>query len=209
MKNMTSTTISERRWPTAMAVLIVALLATDAHAFESPTYAVLYEDGPFELRQYDAFLVAQVNVSGDPESAGNAAFPALAGYISGDNNTNTKISMTTPVQQLVAHDNQVVAFMMPAKWQIDTLPAPDDESVRITTVPPRIIASYRYRGNWTEKRFRQFEKRLLDAVSASDYRICGGPMWARYNPPFWPSMLRRNEVQYVVSKEACPGGNSP
>lgn len=192
-----------------MAVLIVALLATDAHAFESPTYAVLYEDGPFELRQYDAFLVAQVNVSGDPENAGNAAFPALAGYISGDNNTNTKISMTTPVQQLVAHDNQVVAFMMPAKWQLDTLPAPDDESVQLTTVPPRIIASYRYRGNWTEKRFRQFEKRLLDAVSASDYRICGGPMWARYNPPFWPSMLRRNEVQYVVSKEACPGGNSP
>ncbi len=206
---MNSATTSTLNRPATLTAVIFALLGAAAHAFESPTYAVLYEDGPFELRRYDPFLVAQLNVSGDPESAGNAAFPALAGYISGDNKSNTKISMTTPVQQLVAHDNQVVAFMMPAKWQIDTLPAPDDESVQLTQVPSRIIASYRYRGNWTEKRFRQFEKRLRNALSATDYRICGGPMWARYNPPFWPSMLRRNEVQYVVSQEACPGGNSP
>lgn len=195
------------RAPTALAIIFAALLAADVNAFESPSYAVLYEDGPFELRQYDSFLVARVNVSADPESAGNAAFPALAGYISGDNESNTKISMTTPVQQLVADDKQVVAFMMPAKWQLDTLPAPDDENVELTRVPPRIIASYRYRGNWTQERFWQFEKRLRKALAETDYQICGGPMWARYNPPFWPSMLRRNEVQYVVRQEACLEGS--
>lgn len=191
------------RAPAALAIILATLLAADVNAFESPSYAVLYEQGPFELRQYDSFLVARVDVTSDPESAGNAAFPALAGYISGDNETNTKISMTTPVQQLVADESQVVSFMMPKKWQLDTLPAPDDEGIQLTQVPPRIIASYRYRGNWTQERFWQFEKRLRKALATTDYQICGGPMWARYNPPFWPSMLRRNEVQYVVSQGPC------
>lgn len=195
------------RAPAALAIILATLLAADVNAFESPSYAVLFEQGPFELRQYDAFLVARVDVTSDPESAGNAAFPALAGYISGDNETNTKISMTTPVQQLVADESQVVSFMMPAKWQLDTLPAPDDKGIQLTQVPPRIIASYRYRGNWTQERFWQFEKRLRKALATTDYQICGGPMWARYNPPFWPSMLRRNEVQYVVSQEPCLEGS--
>ena len=195
------------RAPAALAIILATLLAVDVNAFESPSYAVLYEQGPFELRQYDSFLVARVDVTSDPESAGNAAFPALAGYISGDNETNTKISMTTPVQQLVADESQVVSFMMPKKWQLDTLPAPDDEGIQLTQVPPRIIASYRYRGNWTQERFWQFEKRLRKALATTDYQICGGPMWARYNPPFWPSMLRRNEVQYVVSQGPCLEGS--
>lgn len=187
-----------------LALITLVLVAAGTHAFESPTYAVLYEDGAFELRQYESFLVAQVNVSSDPESAGDAAFPALAGYISGDNETNSKISMTTPVQQLVEDDKQVVAFMMPTKWQLDTLPAPDDDNIQISRVPARVIASYQYRGNWKEDRFWQFEKRLRKALNSTDYSICGGPMWARYNPPFWPSLLRRNEVQYVVSEGVCP-----
>jgi hypothetical protein len=186
-----------------VSLLIVALLAVEAHAFESPSYAVLFEDGPFEVRRYESFLVAQVNVSSDAESAGNVAFPALAGYISGDNASNSKISMTTPVQQIVAGDTQVVAFMMPTKWQLDTLPAPDDGNVQLTRVPSRIIASYRYRGNWSEERFWQFERRLRNALSFTDYQVCSGPMWARYNPPFWPTMLRRNEVQFVVSQQDC------
>ena len=185
------------------SLIVVTLLAIEAHAFESPNYAVLFEDGPFEIRQYDSFLVAQVKVSSDPESAGNAAFPALAGYISGDNASNSKISMTTPVQQIVEDDTQVVAFMMPTKWQLDTLPAPDDDNVQLTRVPSRTIASYRYRGNWSEERFWQFERRLRNALSSTDYEVCSGPMWARYNPPFWPSMLRRNEVQFVVSQQGC------
>ena len=186
-----------------LLILSTLIISQNAGAFESPSYEVLKKEGKFEIRRYDSFLVATIAVQGQAESAGDAAFPALAGYISGDNSQDKKISMTTPVFQEVADSTQVVSFMMPVKWSLETLPAPIDPKVTLGNVSSRLIASYRYSGNWKVARFKQFEQKLRRALADTDYVICSGPMWARYNPPFWPTFMRRNEVQFVVSSNGC------
>jgi len=78
----------------------LALLATStAMAIEEPRFAVLEQDGAFELRDYAPYLVAETRVEADFERAGNVAFQRLFCYISGDNTAQQKIAMTAPVTQ--------------------------------------------------------------------------------------------------------------
>ena len=190
--------------PCQLCLFFIAFIfAASVSAFESPDYTVVEKDGKFEIRQYETYLVAEVVVTGSPESAGDQAFPFLAGYISGKNDQNEKISMTTPVNQVVGENNQVISFMMPTKWELSTLPKPENTAVRLKEMPARLVASLRYGGNWREDRFRNHEQKLRKILSDLPYKICSEPLWARYNPPFWPTMLRRNEVQFVVSEGAC------
>lgn len=52
---------------------------------EEPDYALLAQKGNFELRRYEAQLVAQTWISGDKEDASRAGFKVLADYIFGNN----------------------------------------------------------------------------------------------------------------------------
>ena len=187
-----------------LLTLGILFISQSAFAFESPSYEVLEKDGKFEIRRYETFHVATITVQSEAEAAGDRAFPALAGYISGDNSQDQKISMTTPVYQEVAEGSQVISFMMPTKWSLDTLPKPSDSGITLTDIPARLIASYRYSGNWKLDRFKKYEAQLRARLAESSYKTCSGPLWARYNPPFWPTFMRRNEVQFVVSATDCP-----
>ena len=74
-------------------------------ATEEPNYTILVKTEDFELRRYDAQIVAQTWVTGDQDAASRQGFRALAGYIFGDNvshsgaasGNSSKISMTAPV----------------------------------------------------------------------------------------------------------------
>ena len=39
---------------------------------------------------------------------------------------------------------------------------------------------------------------LLEALARAGMEPTGSPEWARYNPPFWPWFMRRNEIQVEV-----------
>ena len=67
-------------------------------AYEEPTYTVIESTDRYEVRLYEPYIVAEVDVDGDFESAGGDAFRLLAGYIFGDNVANEKMAMTTPVE---------------------------------------------------------------------------------------------------------------
>jgi hypothetical protein len=198
----------------------LALLATStAMAIEEPGFAVLEHDGAFELRNYAPYLVAETRVEADFERAGNVAFRRLFGYISGDNTARQKIAMTAPVTQSrsagrgekIAMTAPVaqqadgtgyrVAFIVPAKYTLDTVPQPSDPTVEIRAVPAQLVAAWRYSGRWTTANYRQHEAELRRAISARDLEATGEPVLARYNPPFMPSFLRRNEVLIPVKRK--------
>ena len=72
-------------------------------AYEEPAYRVIKTYPAFELRQYDAYVVAETQVAGAFDEVGNQAFRKLFGYISAEQRPQGKIAMTTPViQQPVA-----------------------------------------------------------------------------------------------------------
>jgi hypothetical protein len=191
------------------ATLLLALLASPiAMAIEEPRYQVIEQDGAFELRDYAAYLVAETRVEASFEDAGNEAFRRLFRYISGDNaaqqkiamtapvtqGKGEKIAMTAPVTQVADGDHYRVAFVVPSRYSASTVPKPLDPRIEIRTVPARRVAVWRYSGRWTQERYDQMERQLREAIVARGLRVNGPPVLARYDPPFMPWFMRRNEV---------------
>jgi hypothetical protein len=204
------------RWLATAAAL---LSTSTAMAIEEPPFKVLEQDGAFELREYAPYLVAETRVEADFERAGNVAFQRLFRYISGDNTAQQKIAMTAPVTQSrsdgkgekIAMTAPVaqqadgngyrVAFIVPAKYTLDTVPQPSDPTVQIRAVPAQLTAVWRYSGRWTTANYEQHEAELRRAIDARGLKVTGEPILARYNPPFMPSFLRRNEVLIPVERK--------
>jgi effector-binding domain-containing protein len=204
----------------AMFPAVLALLGpVDAMAAEEAPYDVLKQDGKFEIREYASHILAETVVEGDLEEAGNKAFSRLFAYISGENTSRDKIAMTSPVSQQPAGekiamtapvsqqstgDSWAVSFMMPEAYSMETLPEPADPLVSLRQVPPRTMAAVRYSGFWSEENYQKHKAELEDWMAAMDLVSAGEPVWARYNAPFTPWFLRRNEI--LVPLEAGSGG---
>jgi hypothetical protein len=182
---------------TLIATLLI-LLQTNVMALEEPEYTVIGQYDEFEIRQYSKYLVAEVDVDGDFDEAGNDAFRILAGYIFGDNQSSEKMAMTAPVAAEAVGENTTYAFVMERKYTMDTLPAPVDERIRIREMTERTLAVRQYSGRWTEENYEQNETALREALAAYGIRVISGPVLARYNSPFSLPMLRRNEVMFEV-----------
>lgn len=184
---------------------------------EEQKYTVVAVHPGFEVRRYDAHVVAEVTVDGSAEEAGNRAFRSLAGYIGGRNHTGRSIAMTAPVLQQGAGGRRiamtapvvqfegghpgshVVAFVMPAGESLETLPAPADVQVTLRAVPVEFAAALRYSGRWTQARYEERLARLEQAITDAGLQVVGQPRWARFNPPWTPWFLRRNEVAIPVT----------
>ena len=178
-------------------------------AIEEPIYSVLETEGNFELRKYLPYIVAETYVEGTFEAVGSEGFRRLADYIGGKNRKKESISMTAPVSQKPAsekiamtapvkqtreNDRWRIAFMMPSAYTIETLPTPDDDRIVLREEKEKTVAVIRYSGTWGKKRYEDHEKKLMAWISAKGLKIVGAPVWARYNPPFLPWFLRRNEI---------------
>jgi hypothetical protein len=83
---------------------------------------------------------------------------------------------------------------MPAQYTMETLPKPLDPIVRITEEPGYLMAAIRYSGTWSQKAFEKNKALLQAAIAKRGLSPVGQPVWARYDPPFMPWFLRRNEV---------------
>ena len=182
----------------------------DTVSYEGPKYRVVDNIGPIEIREYEAYLVAETTVDGSLESAGNRGFRILAKYIFGNNQGSqkiamtspvaqeraegTKIAMTTPVTQEAEGNRYTLRFMMPSEIAREELPIPNDERVSIREIPARTLAAIRYSGRWTKRNYDANLRELYDALRARGLEPEGEPVWARYNPPFTPWFMRRNEI---------------
>jgi hypothetical protein len=201
----------------AFAAVVAVLASSTAMAIEEPTFRVLTQDGAFELREYSAYVVAETRVEASFTSAGNIAFQRLFRYISGNNVSQQKIAMTAPVTQsrgekgekiaMTAPVSQVadgaayrVAFTLPTQYTLKTAPKPLDPTIEIREVPARLIACWRYSGRWTDANYRENEQQLRAAIKARGLVARGDAILARYNPPFTPWFLRRNEVLIPVAQ---------
>lgn len=185
-------------------------------AIEETSYSVLATEGNFELRSYSSYIVAETTVEGNFEAVGNEGFRRLAGYIGGKNRKKESISMTTPVRQKPASEKIAmtapvsqtgengrwrITFMMPAAYTLETLPIPDDDRVELREEKEKTVAVILYSGTWSKKRYEDHEKKLMEWISTKGWKMVGVPVWARYNPPFMPWFMRRNEILIPVKSQ--------
>ncbi|MFM6980370.1 MAG: SOUL family heme-binding protein, partial [Micrococcales bacterium] len=164
------------------------------------------------LRHYPACQVASVTVRGTIESAGNRGFYPLVNYISGNNQAAQKIAMTAPViQEPVGDEVYEVTFVLPSGYDLNDLPVPRDSAVEVKTMPEHFALAHEFSGMWSQKRFETAESHLRNAfpaiaekkgLSASvSNKVC----IARFDPPWKPGFLRRNEVLMRVSVQPKKG----
>lgn len=187
-----------------------------AIATEEAKYTVLIQDDEFELRDYAPSVQAEVRVESSREEAVGKAFNALFQYISGANRSRRQIAMTAPVGQsetiaMTAPVGQspnsggwIVSFMLPAELGPDTAPEPTDPQVRLHVLPARRVASVRYSGGDDEDNYLKQLEKLREWMFYRSLKGTGELVWARYNPPFTPPWLRRNEILLTVESPA-PG----
>jgi hypothetical protein len=105
-----------------------------------------------------------------------------------------KLAMTAPVTQSLGEGGYVVQFVLPAGVTLATAPEPLDARVHLREVPGRQVAVLRYSGFWTESNYNQHLEQLQQALRAANIQWAGEPVYARYNAPFTPWFLRRNEI---------------
>lgn len=184
---------------------------------EQQPYDVIERYPDFELRSYPRHVVAEVTIATSFENAGTVAFRALFGYISGQNRSRTSVAMTAPVVQstgasqkiamtapVVQHGDasgeQTVAFVLPSTMTQEDAPQPTDPAVTLRTVESSLAAAARYSGRWSQSAYEQRCESLTASLAAAGFEAVGAPRFARFDPPFKPWFLRRNEVLIDVRR---------
>ena len=189
--------------------ITLAAMPLFSHAIEEPDYEVIRTFDTVELRRYAPYVVAEVVLDASSEDAGSQAFPILAGYIFGKNKGEKKLAMTAPVTQtavpvhmdMTAPVTQVavtggmlVQFVLPKGVTLATAPEPIDPRVQLRTVPSATWAVIRYSGTWSQSNYLSHLAELKASLAAAGVATQGEPVLARYNAPFTPWFMRRNEV---------------
>lgn len=172
---------------------------------ETVDYHVLGHVDKVEIRSYPSMLLATVE-----EMTDEKAFNILFRYISGENRVSARMEMTAPVisagpghQRLpmispVVSDSRSFSFVMPKGYTAHDIPEPLDQRVRIEAKPPRKLAVLRFRGRLNRQRLERHTNELLSSLDKGSLESEGEPFLMRYNPPFTPGFLRRNEVAVEV-----------
>jgi hypothetical protein len=179
---------------------------------ETPKYEIEADHGGFEVRRYPPRIIAEVTVGGDAREATNEGFRILADFIYGNNTArgartfagdrpSERIEMTVPVERTAVGNKWVIAFTMPSKFTPKTLPVPKDSRIHIRELPSRRYAVLRFCGVPSEAAVERKIDQLIELVDANDLkRTRAKPIFARYDPPWTPGLLRRNEIFVELAK---------
>jgi hypothetical protein len=183
-------------------ILLLALLLSRSSAGTIP-YTDKGKSKEIEFRHYPELVLATVDTAGD-----DAGFNLLFAYISGSNKPREKIPMTAPVitsQKIpmtapVVSDATSMSFVMPAGKTREETPDPLDSRVRITTLPAREVAVIRFSGYASPQEVDAATSRLQVALKNEGILTVGEPFLMRYDSPWTPGFLRRNEVAIEIRR---------
>lgn len=158
---------------------------------EQQQYEVVASYPHAELRRYARCTVADITMTGSPEQAGTKAFGPLVRYISAQ-----QLAMTAPVLQVEAGNQQqwTVSFVLPGGRAADEYPLPDNAEVTLREIPEHYAMAARWSGRWTFVGVEEHTTALRREIARLQMTEIGPPVWARYDPPWKPWFLRRNEV---------------
>jgi len=169
---------------------------------EQAKYEVVRNLGKVEIRSYPRMTIARV------EGYGDGGFNLLFRYIAGKNRQSAKVSMTAPVvaerismTAPVLSGADSLAFVLPEKYRLATAPQPLDDHVHIVEIPPRVVAALQFSGRWSTKIFAKKANELLKDLGEAGIKTSGSVFSMRYNGPFTPWFMRRNEVAIVVKSK--------
>ncbi len=162
-------------------------------------YTVLAQHKGFELRKYPAGIQIETTVGGDFINAGNLGFRPLVQYISGNNSARQSIAMTAPViQESASASKHMVRFVLPEDMKPSDVPGANSSNVKVIQVPEHLAAAKRFSGSWNQDKFDLEGQKLISELLSSGLETEGNLYFARFDPPWKPGFLKRNEVLIKV-----------
>jgi hypothetical protein len=185
-------------------------------SIESPKYKVVERENKFEIRDYEQYIVAEVDVEASYNGALNTGFGILAGYIFGGNSARTSIAMTAPVTEqstpqsekiqmtkpVSAYHKQgqvyTISFSMPSKYTLDTLPRPNGANIRLREVPASRVAALRFSGSLSERLVTKKTSELMEWLKQKNLNPKSPVASCQYNPPWIPGPFKTNEVMVTI-----------
>lgn len=176
-------------------VFALAGCKTSRLGYESAPYAVVQSDGAFEIRDYPELTIVEASMaeSGTDETTG---FRKLFSYITGKNQANQKIAMTTPV--FISGGKGTMSFVMPAEFSFDGIPRPLDSSLVIKKIPAGRFAVLRFSGGRSSTKEAEKLALLKNWISSQGLVAEEEPVYGYFDPPWTLAFLRRNEVMLRV-----------
>ena len=163
-------------------------------SYEETNYEVVKKNNIYEIRKYSDRLVIETSISNEGSS-----FRKLFNYISGNNDKNEEIKMTTPVTQVEKKGNMTMQFYLPSRFNKENIPSPSNPDVKILNIKGGYYAVIRYSGRASDKNFIKHKSILENELKKDDMSILSPPIKATYDGPFTLPMNRRNEAMFEIN----------
>ncbi len=157
-------------------------------------YRIIKKEKDFEIRLYAATTMATVSMDAKSyKELSSPGFRKLASYIFGGNQDNQKIAMTTPVHMDINDTMSSMSFVMPANYNRENLPKPNDSAINIKNTPEEYVAAIQFGGYANDEEIKKYAAKLEAALKASGISYFGNFRFLGYNAPyqFWG---RKNEI---------------
>lgn len=161
---------------------------------ETQLYQVIKTEKDFEIRLYPPATMATISMDVKTyKELSSPGFRKLASFIFGGNNANKNIAMTSPVHMDINNSLSSMSFVMPANYNKDNLPIPNDSSITIKTTSPEYVAAIRFGGYANDGEIKIYAAKLENALKTNGIEYYGNFRFLGYNAPydFWG---RRNEI---------------
>ena len=186
----------------AVVVVVVAGCKATRAGYETAPYKVVRRDGKFELRDYPSLTVVETPMGGGGGNGADGSFNRLFHFITGNNEGNQKIAMTTPVFMSGNETNRAMAFVMPSGEKVAQVPKPTDALLTVREVAAGRYAVLRYSGGHNARKEADMERRLRSWMEAERLPAKPPPVFGYFDPPWIPAFLRRNEVMLLTDAAA-------
>ena len=184
-----------------LILLIVAIplvMAFSTSRIEKQKYRVIKKESEFEIRYYPPAIFATIRSSAKSyRELSSSGFRKIAGYIFGNNESGSKIAMTSPVHMDINNRESSMSFVMPSAFDLEKLPRPSDQSVEIHESPAEYTAAIEFGGYANDEKIQEYANQLLRALNKKGIKTKGNVRYLGYNPPY-QFVGRKNEVMVAI-----------
>jgi len=181
-----------------ITLLLQSSLIMSANKTEEQKYSLVRQYKDFEIRFYPSATIATITSDAKTyRDLSGPGFQKLAGYIFGGNESDTKISMTAPVQMDINDTVSTMSFVMPSAYTKENLPKPNDPNVKIKNTADEYVAVIRFSGYASDEDLKFYSEKLQSLLKENGIISSGNYRFLGYNSPY-QFIGRRNEVIVAV-----------
>ncbi len=182
-------------------IILLTLLSTTimASSIEKQKFRLVQSEKDYEIRYYPSAMMATIYSSAKSyKQISTPGFRALAGFIFGGNESNTRIAMTAPVHMDINDSVSAMSFVMPSKYDEQSLPRPRDSSVKLDKSRAEYVAVLKFGGYANDEKITRYSEKLRKALEKNGISYSGNFRFLGYNPPY-QFIGRKNEIIVSVN----------